>query len=193
MRIIPRKLLLLGGAAAIAAGGFAFMASNSVAASSAGEGAGAVSGYTVVPGSITYTLSASSPEALGPGQIASYNGSPYCYGNDQGNPWNCYVEGVQFTLQSDTTTPPGNAQPTDVVVTLLGTGSNAPLGTGPARLVKNDYTFGQGPANNDGGTCVISGWATTTSGAGAGTVTCQFSGTLASFNKLTSLDVEANQ
>lgn len=41
-----------GGAAAIATAGFAYMASNTVAASSAGEGVGAVTGYQV--GNITY-------------------------------------------------------------------------------------------------------------------------------------------
>lgn len=44
---LPRRLALWGGAAAVAAGGFAFMASNTVLASSAGEGAGPVSGYIV--------------------------------------------------------------------------------------------------------------------------------------------------
>ena len=47
MRILPRKLLLLGGAAVLAAGGFAYMSSNGVSASNAGEGVGVVSGYTV--------------------------------------------------------------------------------------------------------------------------------------------------
>lgn len=47
MRILPRRLLVLGGAVAIAACGFAYMASNTVDASSAGEGAAAVSGYHV--------------------------------------------------------------------------------------------------------------------------------------------------
>lgn len=53
MRIIPRRFLILGGALAVAAGGFAYMASNSVAASYAGEGSNAVSGYTV--SNIDYT------------------------------------------------------------------------------------------------------------------------------------------
>ena len=47
MRILPRRLFVFGGAIAVAAGGFAYMASNSVATTNAGEGAGAVSGYTV--------------------------------------------------------------------------------------------------------------------------------------------------
>jgi hypothetical protein len=45
--MLPRRLLVLGGAVAIAACGFAYMASNTVSASSAGEGAAAVSGYNV--------------------------------------------------------------------------------------------------------------------------------------------------
>ena len=44
---LPRKLFVWGGAAVIAASGFAFMASNSVGASYAGEGSNSVSGYTV--------------------------------------------------------------------------------------------------------------------------------------------------
>ena len=47
MRILPRRLLLFGGAAALAAGGFAFMASNTVGQSYSGEGSAAVSGYNV--------------------------------------------------------------------------------------------------------------------------------------------------
>ena len=46
MRRLPRRLALWGGAAAIASGGFAFMANNVVSATSAGEGANNVSGYT---------------------------------------------------------------------------------------------------------------------------------------------------
>ena len=53
MRIVPRRLFLWGGAAAIASAGFAFMAANTVDASSAGEGTGTVSGYTV--SGISYT------------------------------------------------------------------------------------------------------------------------------------------
>ena len=54
MRILPRRLLVLGGAVAIAAGGFAYMASNAVGASNAGQGTGTVSGYSVTD--ITYGL-----------------------------------------------------------------------------------------------------------------------------------------
>ena len=50
---LPRRLAIWGGAAAVAVGGFAFMASNSVGASYAGEGSQAVSGYTVYD--VTYS------------------------------------------------------------------------------------------------------------------------------------------
>ncbi|MGB9112458.1 MAG: hypothetical protein WCF24_07005 [Acidimicrobiales bacterium] len=45
MRKLPRRLLMWGGAAAIATAGFAYMATNTVSASSAGEGYGPVTGY----------------------------------------------------------------------------------------------------------------------------------------------------
>jgi hypothetical protein len=50
----PRRIVMLGGALAIAGGGFAFMASNTVAASNAGVGSGAISGYSVT--NISYAL-----------------------------------------------------------------------------------------------------------------------------------------
>lgn len=53
MTRLPRRLALWGGAAAIASGGFAFMASNALATTSGGDGAAAVTGYTV--SNITYT------------------------------------------------------------------------------------------------------------------------------------------
>lgn len=56
MARLPRKLALWGGAGAVAAAGFAFMASNSVPVSGAGDSAATVTGYYV--GSITYTENA---------------------------------------------------------------------------------------------------------------------------------------
>jgi hypothetical protein len=50
----PRRLLMLGGALAIAGGGYAFMASNTVAATNAGVGQGAISGYDV--SAVSYNL-----------------------------------------------------------------------------------------------------------------------------------------
>lgn len=47
MSILPRRLVLWGGAAVVASAGFAFMASNTVGQSFAGEGANQVSGYSV--------------------------------------------------------------------------------------------------------------------------------------------------
>lgn len=47
MNRLPRRLLIWGGAAVAASAGFAFMAGNTVNASSAGDGAGVVTGYTV--------------------------------------------------------------------------------------------------------------------------------------------------
>ena len=47
MSILPRRLLMWGGAAVVASAGFAFMASNTVGQSFAGEGANNVSGYAV--------------------------------------------------------------------------------------------------------------------------------------------------
>lgn len=61
MRRLPRRLALWGGAAAIAGGGFAFMASNNVFASSAGDGAGPVTGYNVSNQTYTTYVALSTP------------------------------------------------------------------------------------------------------------------------------------
>ena len=50
---LPRRLLIWGGAAVVALAGFAFMASNTIDASYAGEGSQTVSGYHVYD--ITYS------------------------------------------------------------------------------------------------------------------------------------------
>lgn len=55
-------LSALGGAAAVAIGGTAFTAANTVAPSTAGSGAEAISGYTIT--NIDYTLNASNPQNL---------------------------------------------------------------------------------------------------------------------------------
>lgn len=87
MRRLPRRLALWGGAAAVAGGGFAFMNSNAVPATSAGDGASAVTGYTVsdiaytpVPGTTTELLLSVSFELKGlnmPTQVIAqpYNGT----------------------------------------------------------------------------------------------------------------------
>jgi len=50
----PRRLLVLGGAVVFAGAGFAFMAGNTVSATNAGVGVGAISGYTV--SNINYSI-----------------------------------------------------------------------------------------------------------------------------------------
>jgi hypothetical protein len=99
MRRLPRRLALWGGAAAIAAGGFAFMASNSVAGSSLGEGAGTVTGYKVT--NIQYTTETAFHLTFG----GSTGHPPY------------YVTNISFTLTSDAATAPANAEPTSLNVT----------------------------------------------------------------------------
>lgn len=91
---LPRRLAMWGGAAIVASTGFAFMASNAVDASSAGEGANAVTGYTA--SNISYS-----------------NAS--CSGNS-GNLTQVCINGVSFTLTSNATSAPANGQPKDVNV-----------------------------------------------------------------------------
>lgn len=173
MTRLPRRLLLWGGAAAVAAGGFAFMAGNTVAASSAGEGAGAVTGYTV--SGITYTVPASVSGASGD--------SPYCYGNIQGNPFNCYVLAAEFTLTSNATAAPANGQPTSVVASLLD-GNNVPI-TGQTNMPTTPNCK------------IVGSWSSTSSTAGTGTYVCTFGQTSAPYHPKVSdvqqLNVEANQ
>jgi hypothetical protein len=98
---LPRKLLLWGGAAVVIAAGSAFMSSNTVSASSAGEGTGPVTGYTVT--GITYGPACPS--------------SPVCvnevYYTDG---FFSAATGVEFTLTSVATTKPGNEQPVHIQV-----------------------------------------------------------------------------
>jgi hypothetical protein len=87
------------GAAVLATGGFAFMASNSVAASSAGQGQAAVTGYTV--SHIQYSAE------QGWGLAApTYSAST-----------------VKFILTANSTVAPANAEPAQVEVTLLSNGA----------------------------------------------------------------------
>ena len=58
-RVRRRTVLVVAFAAALALATFAFTASNTVPASKAGKGEGAISGYAV--SSVAYTLSSSSP------------------------------------------------------------------------------------------------------------------------------------
>ena len=92
-----------GGAAAIGASGFAFMATNVTPASSAGQGAGPVSGYVV-------------------------SGIQYSAEQGWGNPLPDYtVSTVKFILTSVATQAPGNGQPSQVNATLEGL-TGVPLG-----------------------------------------------------------------
>ena len=101
MRRLPRRLALWGGAAAIASGGFAFMATNVVGGSSAGEGTGAVSGYKV--SSIHYTVTPD--HYTGSTSLANFNK-------------------ITFTLTSNATTTTANVAPTNVSVWFLKTGTH---------------------------------------------------------------------
>ena len=128
MRLLPRRLLLLGGALAIAAGGSAYMASNDVGPTSAGEGNGPVTGYTV--SNIDYN---------------NYSGSG-CGGAD-----GCYVSSVRFLLVSDSASKPADLAPTFVRAALLNANGTdigdadgtcalaAPLGTWQVNEASTEY------------------------------------------------------
>ncbi|MGC1184230.1 MAG: hypothetical protein WBA31_03640 [Candidatus Dormiibacterota bacterium] len=112
MRIPSLRLLLVaGGAVVIATAGFAYMASNTVGASSAGEGTGTVSGYTA--GAPSYSIDYANP-----------TGAPYT------------ISGVSFSLQAnDVSDPSALAAPRTVIVNLdNGSGTSlfvAMLNPGP--------------------------------------------------------------
>jgi hypothetical protein len=115
MTIDTRKLRYLAAliaAICVAAGAYAFTASNTVPGSSAGAGSGAISGYTV--SSIAYTLG-STPTNLASvaftldkaaGTVKAQvqtGGSWYsCTNGGSGNNWSC-----------DTTSPQATVQPAD--------------------------------------------------------------------------------
>jgi hypothetical protein len=88
-----------GGAVVLATAGFAYMASNTVPASSAGEASAVVTGYTV--SGITYSAE------QGWGQPApDYS-----------------VSTVKFIITSDATTAPGNGQPAQIEAAILVSGT----------------------------------------------------------------------
>jgi hypothetical protein len=91
MRMLPRRFLMWGGAAAVASAGFAFMAANTVDASSAGEGTGNVTGYHV--SGISYT----------PINNVYYTGGDYAA-----------AEGVTFTLTALSSDTSADTKPTNV-------------------------------------------------------------------------------
>lgn len=103
MRRIGRRLALWGGAAAVAAGGFTFTASNAVDNVSLGEGAGSATGYTVT------TISWHSS------QVAT----------------SFFVTGITLVLTSKATTAPADGIPTTLQVALvLSTGVHLLVSTG---------------------------------------------------------------
>lgn len=125
MKMLTRRVLMWGGAAAVAGGGFAYMAGNTVDLTSAGQGAQTVSGYTV---------------------------SSVAYSAEQG--WGLpapdySVSTVKFTLTSAATTAPANARPAGINAALLGTSAttstcsvsgwtiNAVTGAGSGAVVCN--------------------------------------------------------
>lgn len=143
MMRLPRRLLLWGGAAVLATSGFAFMASNSVAASSAGDGGGNVSGYTAT--NFHYTVS-KGPDAR--------------------------VSGVSFDLAANTTAPSARTAPKTVAVYFSNAGvptssllyyGDAPAG-GTWPYTGNGYSGGDHLVN----ACTLS-WSPTT---GSGGVSC---------------------
>lgn len=164
MRIPFGRLLLVGGGAVVlATAGFAYMASNTISASSAGEGSAAVSGYST--GAISYN-----PDYPGSALCQTYSGK-----------YVCYVGEVQFSLTSDAASAPANGAPTDVVVTLLH---------GNTVLTTESLVSEFDAANNWEG-CTLSGWTSDSASANAGTVLCRVPQT--PIKDVTSVDVEANQ
>ncbi|MDA8343340.1 MAG: hypothetical protein M0007_14115 [Actinomycetota bacterium] len=124
MRRLPRRLALWGGAAAVASGGFAFMASNAVAGSSLGDGQGTASGYTIstvhwVANQVTYISN----------NIV-------------------FVTSVTFKITSDANTAPANIRPTNVNVYLvMKTGKHLPIATGKSGYISNNF-FGTNVATH---------------------------------------------
>jgi hypothetical protein len=96
MRIPFRRLLLVGGGAAVlATAGFAYMASNTVPITSAGQASAAVTGYTVTN--------------------VTYNGGS---GDNCGG--TCYIGTVGFTLTADNANSQNNGKPVFVYVDVEG-------------------------------------------------------------------------
>jgi hypothetical protein len=169
MRFPIRRLLVVGGGAVIlATAGFAYMASNTVQQSSAGEGLGGVSGYTV--SGIQYVVDCGNTSTCaGYGDGADYyNGSTTSQKTDTTN-LNAAISGVTFTLAAQSTDASAKGQPTNVKVYPEDSNHTALWG-------------------HDNG-CTISGWNPST---GSGSVTCSFSPQVPA-SQLMYLDVEANQ
>lgn len=124
MRIPLLRLLLVGGGAVVlATAGFAYMASNTVASSYAGEGSGTVSGYNV--SAIHYTTQ-DPPSPLGQGFVT--------------------ITAVTFILTEQAAPPPGQTgEPTNVDAFLMTGGGPGPNpGPGPAGSVASNGCSLQG-------------------------------------------------
>ena len=108
-----RYVAALIAAVCVAAGIYAFTASNTVPATKLGAGSGAITGYTV--SNVQYTLNTSDPTKLDAvtftlsaaagtvkAQVDTVAGDWYGCTNPSGNNWSC-----------DTTSPQANVQPAD--------------------------------------------------------------------------------
>lgn len=139
MRIPLLRLLLVGGGAAVlATAGFAYMASNTVASSYAGEGSGTVSGYSV---SAIHYWTQDPPAPPGQGFVS--------------------IVGVQFTLTEMGSPPPTqNTAPTDVHAFLM-TGPS-----GPRPLIANPPPPPP-PASVASLSCTVNSWTNATASGSA--------------------------
>ena len=113
------KLVVLGLTGLMAAAGSAFLAANTVPASKAGDGAGAVTGYTV--SAIHYTLNGSNPQQISSVSFtldsAPPSGSTVQAQLATGGPWfNCTMAGTPAVNASCTTTGATVAGATNLTV-----------------------------------------------------------------------------
>lgn len=107
MRKVARQLTLWAGAAAIAGGGFAYMAANEMTSTSLGAGTGSVTGYTVT--------------------TVTWHSAPVTTATDH----TYRVTGVTMVLTSKATATPATLMPTSVEVALvLSTGTHLAISTG---------------------------------------------------------------
>ena len=125
---LPRKLLLWGGAAVVVASGSAFMASNTVAQSSAGEGTGPVLGYTV--SNISYGVPYGANTNL---DNVYYTGHDYAA-----------AKGVYFTLTSDASSSPADGQPVNVDAYPLNKAGNIHWGHDNGCSIQGTWTINGG-------------------------------------------------
>lgn len=175
MRLPIRPLLAFGGALVMLTAGFAYLSSNQVQQSSAGEGVNSVSGFNVT--GIAYVIpcgnQAGAPACTGFGDGADYyNGSTVAGGQNATANLNAAYEGVTFTLTSQNAWTGPSTGPTNVSV-----------------YPENSSNFAAWGHDNG---CSVSGWTILASGAGQGTVSCKFAPQVPAA-QLAYLAVEANQ